>query len=788
MNVLQASVRDDLSSLQKFEAIICAGLQSSHASRTRKFVDFWHSTAASGDVASSKSSIGKSCKAAVDSLEAAAAKSAEDADVRTCENFFTTFPLIDSVLQNASMSKLSSEQSTRNPSTAGKSKRPQSYMHLNSSPVIGFTDPMALDDTETIDEPQLPSNSQTSMSGNNPVPSFPPSRRDVFQMIDSIRSSSPAANTPGRLGFDTPVHLRRLHQSQSGSGIPLTPTLAPTENEEAFIGSSPTPATRDPTPAVNSDAPIPQAVDAVMNDASDIPSSPPDFSTGSPSPRKDSKRRRNARKKMKKRERARLNAGERSALNSPAISVADDTASDVPEEPKENAPTPRLDERPPSRRTRSALSQSTDNNQNPMTAPELDTPTKPTEVPVQHSKSKSASRKKRSPTKQDAETPKKQHEQPVEQDVALPTPVAAEYVDSGDDLDMQIASQLSQDLGMAADQSSQHEEQQLQEEQPTEDDASQSTQTKKRKRSDDDDPQAAKKEKRRSSRFSTAKDTVLVSLETPERSQSRKPDASRASNDTAAAPESPVASTSAPTTRRSTRSSQRKDEPVSLETIASTKSEPGPEQVEPPVLISSSPMRTRKSARVDNKSTPAVSTPPRSTRSTRSRTTRTSHHQTESQALPLPEPIDVEESLEQQQLLEPESSAPQLTTKQDHHELTQEDVPVSTEEATDSQVTEPAPEDPEMQMEIDIEEPFKTDEPMVVTAQGKPLSTASIQTEPMTAPERDTSETGIVSSLQQLLSDLKQATLSPNALREVDDYLFNIRVEAHDASRRHNSA
>ena len=72
----------------------------------------------------------------------------------------------------------------------------------------------------------------------------------------------------------------------------------------------------------------------------------------------------------------------------------------------------------------------------------------------------------------------------MEQDVALPTPVAAEYVDSGDDLDMQIASQLSQDLGMAADQSSQHEEQQLQEEQPTEDDASQSTQTKKRKRSE----------------------------------------------------------------------------------------------------------------------------------------------------------------------------------------------------------------------------------------------------------------------------------------------------------------
>jgi hypothetical protein len=35
---------------------------------------------------------------------------------------------------------------------------------------------------------------------------------------------------------------------------------------------------------------------------------------------------------------------------------------------------------------------------------------------------------------------------------------------------------------------------------------------------------------------------------------------------------------------------------------------------------------------------------------------------------------------------------------------------------------------------------------------------------------------------------MKSARLGPNALREVDDLLFNIRVEAHDASRRHNNS
>jgi hypothetical protein len=52
--------------------VICAGLESPHASRAKKFVDFWYSTASKADEASSKTSIGASVATALDNLKAVA--------------------------------------------------------------------------------------------------------------------------------------------------------------------------------------------------------------------------------------------------------------------------------------------------------------------------------------------------------------------------------------------------------------------------------------------------------------------------------------------------------------------------------------------------------------------------------------------------------------------------------------------------------------------------------------------------------------------------------------------
>lgn len=43
---------------------------------------------------------------------------------------------------------------------------------------------------------------------------------------------------------------------------------------------------------------------------------------------------------------------------------------------------------------------------------------------------------------------------------------------------------------------------------------------------------------------------------------------------------------------------------------------------------------------------------------------------------------------------------------------------------------------------------------------------------------------GIIASLQKILDDAKSATLDRSALKQIDDLLFDIRVEAHEALRR----
>lgn len=58
-------------------------------------------------------------------------------------------------------------------------------------------------------------------------------------------------------------------------------------------------------------------------------------------------------------------------------------------------------------------------------------------------------------------------------------------------------------------------------------------------------------------------------------------------------------------------------------------------------------------------------------------------------------------------------------------------------------------------------------------------------TEAPTEKDTDASQSGIIRSFEQSLNDLKSTTLDENSLRYLDELLFKIRVEAHDAFRRH---
>ncbi|KAK2803062.1 hypothetical protein FQN50_007143 [Emmonsiellopsis sp. PD_5] len=55
---------------------------------------------------------------------------------------------------------------------------------------------------------------------------------------------------------------------------------------------------------------------------------------------------------------------------------------------------------------------------------------------------------------------------------------------------------------------------------------------------------------------------------------------------------------------------------------------------------------------------------------------------------------------------------------------------------------------------------------------------------PAAAPDQS-EVTGILASLRSVLGSIRTATFGRTALREIDDVMFDIRVEAHDAARRH---
>lgn len=667
-------------------------------------------------------------------------------------------------------------------------------VNLNSSPVIGANQLPALDTAES-NEPQLPTQSAfTKDQINNDVSvHFPNDRREVFRMIESIRSSSPA-NSPGKLGYDTPVHLRRLRASQGITEIPPTPTLAPVENEEGYIGSSPTPATRDPTPAINSDAPVSRSQDVAMTDATDLPSSPPELGSRSPSPQKRSKRSRNERRKSARARKAmhRRSVEAQSFSNSPAKtdpvagSATDLSQVDDQADPEENNDAPQVDERPPSRRLRSALSQSTDNEQNLASMPSFGITPKPTDTPSAEQSTRSKSGSKRRKRKSFSKTATGDGQQATPQAEALPAPPAPDdLVDSSsEDVETQIASQLEQDLELAMDVVVNVREESAQ--QPAS-----PVSSKKRKREEEDARPTASKERRRSTRLSSTKDMAVIELEDPDATQSQ--DASGASQDLS------LAKSTSPTLRRSTRGSQRRED-ASTPAVVSPATEVSESTQEPvPDQASSQPpaKRSRKSLRHEDQSEAAMEENSSQVKPTRARSRKacSSRNEAESQPQPsqehatqadaTPKEIELSHGQHADQDVPPESNV--------QEQAAVPPVPlVSTEEATDSQMTDMGPptnSDPastENKMRMNVE-PVPNQGPTAVLEQV--TTTAEVQTDPIHPhPEPDASESGITQSLKRLLDDMKLATLGPQALREVDDLLFNIRVEAHDASRRHKPA
>ncbi|CAI7653187.1 unnamed protein product [Penicillium glandicola] len=752
INILQKSVSHDLPSLENFEPILCAGLESSHMSTAKKYVELWGLTFGSQSFVT-PATVLQAVQTAESRFQAATLPP-QDGDRDT--EMLPPPPPQDKI-----------DQSLHQPSLDTQLSSP--VMRTEDSPVL-------LEPTEQFHEPQLPSNLRQPMDAQigdrASVSRKRKSHREMFSMIESIQSSSPA-NTPRKLGFDTPPHLRRLH-GESLAELPLTPTLAPTENEEGFIGSSPTPGTRDPTPAMNSDAITSSHLPAELG--VDPPSSPPEMQSRSPSPRKG--RSKSARRRAAKARKALVGiSGKQSTVNSPATSHLATENTDTPmgdahDYDNENADaTPRAKEITPSRRLRSALVKDPDTAE-PSPVPLVDTDKTPVQQPTRRSKSRSSSKKKRKQTES-----KPADDQP-QQSMDTPTDILPDsFMDSSEETDTQIASQLGQDLELAVDT---HDRDHLQQSKLPDEPS-----MRKRKRDQEESSSSARTDRRRSTRLSTVKDVVNV--------DSLEPDASH-SNPAPSRSVSPAKSKSlSPTaTRRSARNLQRKDGdnaladsvPVTQDSVAqeSTQDAEAPRPSK----------RSRKSIRLEDQSvsTAVDSTPQSVPRDTRSRKTRSRQYALEASQPELPS-IPAEEQDDTGHL------PPHINMDMVPENLVTEDQAgqnisiISTEEATATQVSEieqviePAVK-PDTEMDIDMD---AVQQSGGIVEQTPSFATTGTQTqEAPPDPQADISEGGITQSLNSLLGEMKMTTLSPSAFREVDDLLFKLRCEAQNASARQNTS
>ncbi|CAG8926126.1 unnamed protein product [Penicillium salamii] len=778
LNVLQTSAPHDPASLKNFEPILVAGFESSHLAVTKKFLDFWKSSSASQHCSLHPDSLKQAVQTA-DSRIHSLASPVENDD-------------IDIEIVPANLP----QDSTDLPANGFDNvAQPARDSEPSSSPVEQ-TETVMSKGIEQVTEPQLPNNFQQEAADGQIENAITASRkrltrREMFSMIESIQSSSPAA-TPRKLGFNTPPHLRRIHSGESAPELLLTPTLAPAENEDGFFGSSPTPGTRDPTPTAKSNLPGHVSQNVTSSQEADPPSSPPEISSRSPSPQKSKNLTRKLRRKAAKARKALIgNSAIQSTVNSPATSrlatehnTASTSVDDVNGEDnnKENADsTPRPNTETPGRRLRSARGKESELVPEQSPAQQLDSPDRTPVPKPRNSKSgpgSGAKKKQNSP---------KSAQEPTPQAMDESSDAQVDIMDSSEETETQIASQLGLDLELAV----------------VVDDRPQTTPTRpaepslrKRKRDEDKPPTSAtRNDRRRSTRLSTAQETLNVEAPKTEEMRSQSPATSTVSQSV-----SSIKSMSPAATRRSARNSQRKEsvnpqpEPVS----ASQKS-PATEVANDETPRPSK--KSRKSSRFGDLSISGFhgEIEPLSASRSSSRKTRSQ-----------------QDTIDSKPLAQPQFSLSSPEEKKGHVDLLHESMdvdivpeslidekagiqiipPVSTEEATDSQVSEieqsigAGPSEPETKLDLMMgTEEAEAETVNDTLEQATSLATASTQTqeESATQSQPDVTETGITRSLRNILGDMQLATLGPDALREVDDLLFNIRVQAHDASRRHHT-
>ncbi|THC95152.1 hypothetical protein EYZ11_005355 [Aspergillus tanneri] len=628
-----------------------------------------------------------------------------------------------------------------------------------SSPITRVPESLSVS-LENPNESQIPSSPRTDDTPGQPngtaqSPSLQFSiekhqqRSDVFSMIENLRSSSPPGNTPRELGFMTPPHLRNLHNADREAETPQTPTLPPipADNEEDFLGSSPTPGTRDRTHTGGSSLHTSLMAPAVSSQMdTDPPSSPPEVKSQSPNSENKSantesmatrdKAAKNRRRRQKKKEK-------RSKGSTTSSPTKQPDAQTTPKDATENNAAAQS-EQPLSSRLRSSASKM------PLDPPAGTDPTQSSQAPSSSSNKESTARGASVSCHPPVEVCDSSKKQP-----------GADYIadSSSDDMETQIASQLEQDLELAVD---------LDEpgEQPAEP-SSQPPMTRKRKRETHETAVSTPSnyERRRSSRLSSTKDNIINDVE-----EARTETCSKkltASNPTENNRSSPAESV--PQKRRRHSKGAADEGEVRFAVREQCYTNRTAKATDPLDASSQKRRSTRLSGHVASVEETPVSNSPRSSRSRR---------QSTKQKEPTPKASQMK------------SVASEARTDPTAKTKLQDEVPVNVEinkvsetceSQTNAQTSEPASPSKEQLPTDSIDIQMSDAAGALIKKDPKIKITGSRSV----GANSSNTDADIIPSLHQILDNVKSSTLDRRALKQIDDLLFDIRVEMHEALRRH---
>ncbi|KAL1998984.1 hypothetical protein VTN02DRAFT_5229 [Thermoascus thermophilus] len=789
-NILQTSTTHDTSSLRKFEVIISSGLESSHRSTANRFIEMWNNTFGLQESLEYPDSVVRALRKLEPFVElqlpCLPPQTGSQTD-QTSPNFLSQY---DSVGPDTPVRVRDESPGRFTLQNRFRVSRPTNF---SSSPIIGEP-PNALPENSVNltptwrllhdvsqvqfvaveSSPALPAEPESQLLAEHQKEVRERQHNDTSMILTGIRPASPASTVRRNHVLDTPPQLRGLRNPEPAADIPLTPTFPAVvpENEDVFLGSSPTPGSKGRAPREGSRLSSSLSVQAL-----DPPSSPPDVEQPSPKGLKDS-------------EPVPISRGTNSESEQLAASANDTGNGDLerpagPDTP--NTPKNGSDEEV----HRDVIQQQT-------SGTAIETAGSGDTTASQDSKIDNVGPNTTgSQTAPDASKPDIAVSAPTAENGPSSADSAANYDESSlrppvdsipdscsDDLEMQVASQLEQDLELAADLK--------RTDAPSSSDPPNSfPMTRKRKRELDESATAPDKSKRRSPRSSS------VAARGPANEEAQEGRTLRTRRSTAAAPAAASGSVeedSMPSPANST-SNKRASLPQGSESNAKdskSKKRSLADDIDKASNHSNqSPQAKRRSSRrsghpvspapsIPETKETAKETPRRTSRVTRSQTQQTPRSQDEPAVsrkqsepkTPTQQPHVGDSSAEQEKQTVKDTAAQQESLPHGEPERPAE-APVETE-------TEQPPQPEEQD---NAEANVQTGRMEAATATGPRISD-EVQTE---GKDATPSETAIIDSLRQVLGNIKKTTLSRSALREMDDLMFNIRVETHEAARRHSS-